>query len=410
MLTSRVDRCKPFDRRPHLEALALLALSCGNHPTSPRVVEPLPHAVLRSATPPIRTHTEAPVQKLSLNAGIAAIGGSGISHPVLPTTADEEAARVPIAVDVTTDRVEIDQCRDRPAGSVAAAAADEQLQTWNTGGSSDPSHISNRSGYHPGTRVLVDVTASGTSRKGHSRVLRIQADLRKRGYWRFRNCYEDLARDKKEPGGKTWLRATIGAKGSVLSVKLVRTDLLLPAIAQCHSRALRGLHVEPTGAKSLVEVQVSVWPGDVALLPLPNCAAKTSSVETTRFTAIVESIQPKVAECMQSARMRDPDLWGRLALSFVVGEDGRASALQESYSQFGDAVAIGCVREQLRSVELPRPNPTFLRLVASWRLHRPSVAQPPQATTDQPNQTKADPSIGSTSSELSTNAGSSEHE
>lgn len=372
-----------------------------------------PSFLTSTSTTRVRPHAEATRQELRSSPLAPAHQASQPDRPVITTTTDgssgqltpcttDEAVRIVTQTEVTTDQVRLADCRERPQGAVAAAAADELLQTWNTGGRSDPSHVSNRIGYHPGTRLRVDVSASATSKKSQSTASRIQAALRNRGYWPLRNCYEDLAREQKDPGGKTWLRATVGANGSFLSTRVLRTELLHRDIAQCQQRALRGLRVEPLGRKRLdVEVQVAVWPGDVPLLPLPNCVDRDASFDARKLTALVETLQSRVAECMQSARSRDPNLWGRLALSFVVGQNGRPSEIQESQSQFGDVATITCVSELLQSLELPRLSAPDRRLVAAWRLHRPSADPLPQPATHQPNQAKLDSSARTLSPELS---------
>ncbi|MCA9631440.1 MAG: hypothetical protein KC766_27470, partial [Myxococcales bacterium] len=45
----------------------------------------------------------------------------------------------------------------RLKGRIAAAGADEDLARWNLGGNADPEYPSNRAGFHPGARVVVDV-------------------------------------------------------------------------------------------------------------------------------------------------------------------------------------------------------------------------------------------------------------
>ncbi len=46
--------------------------------------------------------------------------------------------------------------RPRKSGRIQAAGEDEVLAQWNVGGTGDPAFVSNRSGYHPGARVIVD--------------------------------------------------------------------------------------------------------------------------------------------------------------------------------------------------------------------------------------------------------------
>ncbi|MGC4069331.1 MAG: hypothetical protein QM784_32715 [Polyangiaceae bacterium] len=274
--------------------------------------------------------------------------------------------------------------RERPEGLVAGAVADEVLQTWNFGGRSNPGYVSNRPSYHPGTRVIVDVVLRGASRfraqKGGTNVgVRVLAGLRNRGYWPFRNCFEQAAREQPDPGGKTELIATLAAQGNVVGVRLLRTHLKNRAIAQCIGRELRALRLDkPIGHRVDALITVSLWPGDLPLLPSPR-QAKPELRQPAKYVdwdRPLASLLSVFRECLVPARQRDPKLWGRLSIAFSVDGEGRASDFAESLSQFGDERAKNCVVSVLAELSWPRPR-SGSRLEFALRLSKPT----PLATT-----------------------------
>ncbi len=286
-------------------------------------------------------------------------------------------------VELTTESVEYEGVRNRPTGAVVAAAADEELQIWNVGGRGDSNYVSNRRGYHPGTRVRVDAKLRlGAkflrSKPGSAFAQRLLAGLRSQGYWPFRNCFEDIARTHRNPGGKTELRLTVDGSGFVSQSRLLKTDLKQRSIALCHAAEARRLRVEPSRLRRIdVDVTVAVWPGDVPLLSLPTAMVGNGREDLSLVTRSIRSIEPEILACMHAARQHDPRLWGRLSLSFVIDPAGHPSGLAESQSSFGAHEAIECVAERLQSLEFALPRLQGSRLTAAWRLHRPDELPPP---------------------------------
>jgi hypothetical protein len=293
-------------------------------------------------------------------------------------------------VEVTTEPVDFEGMRVRPTGSVAAAVADEELQIRNVGGRSDPSHVSNRPKYHPGTRVRVDATLRlGArflrSKPGVALARRVLADLRNQGYWPFRNCYEDAAREQPDPGGKAELRLILRSDGAVFLTRLLKTDVRNRSIAACFAEAARRLRLTPTRLRRVdVDVVVAVWPGDVALLPLPKPPAYPQAVDLQEMTRVVKSIEPDVVRCIQEARHVDPMLWGRLALAFAPDETGHPSSVREFQSQFGEPSAVACIVARMETLAFPISRQRPVRLTAAWLLHRPPPVEP---TSTQPSPT-----------------------
>jgi hypothetical protein len=330
-----------------------------------------------TAEPSSRTRVSPPPRTLSL------AGSDGIewhatssSEPSLPQ------------VDVTTEPISFEGMRERPTGTVAASVADEELQTRNVGGRSDPDYLSSRRNYHPGTRVRVDTTLrlstrSLRSKSGVALARRVLANLRNQGYWPFRNCFEDAARERPGPGGRARLRLTLGSDGAVLFARVLETQLKNRTVALCFAEAALRLRVEPTRLRRLeVDVVVGVWPGDVALLPLPRPPTDATIVDVREMTRIVETIEADVARCMQVARHNDAVLWGRLCLSYALDETGHPSDVREAESQFGDRNAVACIVERFEKLDFPAPKRGGVRLTAAWFLRRPPPAEPPVMQQD----------------------------
>jgi hypothetical protein len=282
---------------------------------------------------------------------------------------------------------------------VAAAVADEELQIWNYGGGSDPSHISNRQGYHPGTRVVVDATPRLGRRSRPSKAVtalsnRLVAGLRNRGYWVFRNCFENATRLRSDPGGKTFLRVTVAATGQVVASHLLRSTVREKAVGQCVAVAILSLRTDrPLGRAVEADVTVSTWPGDLPLLPLP--ADSDKSTKLAEFDSAAAAQFDTFSACFASARTRDRGLWGRLALGFSLNSLGQPVEIRETQSHFGNAETTACVAKALAMLNLP-PQPPGARFEVALRLDRPkedasteqkdspTAPAPPAATTVSP--------------------------
>lgn len=379
-------------RRRVSAALALVVMGChlASAPSllrgapDPQCGAPPGCAAMTSATPDVRASSGLGHSDSQLDAG------SRSGDPAVPKDLDASDARCTevapgarlASVEVTTERVVHDGERQRPTGAIAAAVADEELQTWNIGGRTDANHVSNRSGYHPGTRVRVDARPRLSakflrSRAGTALGQRVVATLRNRGYWPFRNCFEEFARVHPDRGGKTELQLSIDGGGSVRQARLLRTDVKQGSIAQCIAAAARRLRLEPSHFRRLdVDVTIALWPGDVPLLPL-EARTNANCKDIEPDSQSVHSIETDVVGCMQAAREKDPKLWGRLALAFTVDPGGHPADISEQYSTFGDADAVRCVVERLQTLAFAPRSPSCSRLIAAWRLQRPGPLNPP---------------------------------
>ena len=102
----------------------------------------------------------------------------------------------------------------RLATEMMTLARDEELFQWALGGSADPAHPSNRPGYHPATRVVVDVQLLSRAPKGANK--RLLAIARSTGYWPLRACFETAQRSTPKLERSARVRLTLGATGRVL--------------------------------------------------------------------------------------------------------------------------------------------------------------------------------------------------
>jgi hypothetical protein len=124
------------------------------------------------------------------------------------------------------------------------------------------------------------------------------------------------------------------------------------------------------------DVVVGTWAGDLPLLLLPT----VSTNEMSRYPKIDEALSRHVREfssCFAVARKEDPRLWGRLALSFSIDNDGKPRDVSEKQSHFGNTNAVDCVRSVLGSLILSEQRNTS-GLVLAFRLQRPTAVLAPE--------------------------------
>lgn len=322
-------------------------------------------------------------------------------------------------VELTLEAVVPEGTRQRPTGDVAGAVFDEALQTWNYGGRSDMSHISNRMGYHPGTRVVVDATprvqrAKARSKSGMKVATLIVAGLRNRGYWPFRNCFENETRNVTDPGGKTFLRVSLNGRGAVVSVRVIRSTLKTKTVSRCIANAMRSLRTDrPLGIRVDADVVVAVYPGDLPLLGLPVEPANPRAY-FPELDQILSNHLASFVPCFSVARKADSKLWGRLLLTFSVDNDGKPSEVRERESHFGDSQARECVSFTLGSLRLPISERSE-RLQLGFRLNRPP--EPTDVVNDRldpnladentvrtPRETETAPSVSESPTTVESNA------
>jgi hypothetical protein len=287
--------------------------------------------------------------------------------------------------------------RPRPMGEVLAAERDEELARWNTGGTGNPSFISNQAGYHPATRVRVDARALPRLMKQapldrrtgrRARVLSehsLVAETRKQGYWPFRLCFEDGLRSDRKIKGETIVRASVATTGSVSSSRLIRTRLTSKQTAECLVERVKKLELLPPPRRVDVELSIQLWPGD-ALLPSvgPPPGGEPEhpgSLDVSRVEPALEPLRAATRDCYSAALERDTKLWGRVELRFDLDSKGRLTRATENESRFPDPSVVGCLLDRARTLKFQPPKGGPLAFVWAARLGRlPAPAAPAPAS------------------------------
>jgi hypothetical protein len=258
---------------------------------------------------------------------------------------------------------------------VNASVHDEELARWNTGGTGDPSFVSNRPDFHPAPRVRVDtlVKRGRASRATRARVL---AEARSRGYWPFRLCHEAGLRSDPELSGETRIVFTLPRSGHARRPKLVASKLADRRVTACLVAAVDALRfVTPIPATLGVEIRIALWPGDSPLPSAPAPGASRPDLDVRAARSSLVAIEPRIADCFRAGRAHDPALWGRVALAIEVGADGAVTAVKESENQFPDPHVTRCVLGAVAAARFPAPPGGGLTLGAGVRLARPRAAE-----------------------------------
>lgn len=367
---------------PWLAWLMLGALSScwANPPATPQ-----PSAqrgfVPRLETPP-STHPESRATPRSSSAATSPT--SEEVAIVAPIEAPEESRQAPAASSVF--EVEPPYAPgERPAlptGLIAKSAAEEALVIWNAGGSSAPEHPSNRPGFHPAVRVVVDaIPLRRLPKKAKKETLltesRLVAQVRSLGYWPFRVCFEDvLRRNPENPGGETRVRVTVSSSGRISAVRLLRSELEDRTGGACLVNAARALKLSPAPVRRLdVDLLIRVWPGDLPVLG-PPATAKLTSSERGQVAVWTASRTPELKRCYEAGLRRDPLLWGRIELFVSVDADGRIQQVREGDTRFPDPEVIACLARELSAADpLAGPRPLHFALALRCGAPKPE-AQP----------------------------------
>ena len=253
-------------------------------------------------------------------------------------------------------------------GGINASLAAEELARWNMGGNGNAAYVSNRIGYHPGTRVIVDVEASGTSRTHASKTRVIRnylAEFRNLGYWPYRLCFESAAHENHSKGGDTWMQVLINKQGRVVVAKLRRTNVALPQIAACILNATRSIKLFRTpSTAAAITMRVRVYPGDAPLSVTEKSQAGKATVEGDHIRSALESVKNAVEQCVRDGIAQDPRLWGRLAMLLQFNELGQMVRSDEHDSHFPDSSVVKCVSLAFREMHLAGPNEPTAMIVA----------------------------------------------
>ena len=238
----------------------------------------------------------------------------------------------------------------RLATEMQTLGRDEELFQWALGGSSDAAHPSNRPGYHPATRVVVDVTLLSRAPLGSTkRLLRL---ARSKGYWPLRACFEDAQRRAPLTERAARVRLTLSGSGKVLGARSMG-----PApereYAACVLGKLRALDFTPGFTRKLdVEISVQQWPGHAPVPPRAPAEAERLRLPSEANAALA-GFAPAIGECYEAALEDDPKLWGRLVLRLKLGADGAIEDATPTETQFPNDQVIACARRAIIGARLP---------------------------------------------------------
>lgn len=293
----------------------------------------------------------------------------------LPATADVDRKPQSVEFEAVYPR----GARPRPKPLVIASQHDALLGKWNLGGGTGSAHATNDPNFHPAVRVFVRTRAlrplgnRGLTDRG------VQAQVRHRGYWPLRLCYEDALRAEPDARGEVVMRFSIGRNGRVTYVRPIRSGLSSGA-NRCVRRALYGVRFKPWPQRRVdVEFSVRLNPGDARVLPLPQSTARATPAERSVFQAA----QQWIAQCYRAGLARDPSLWGRLELELTLSPEGRVGAVREGSSRFADRAVVACARERLQKHVVANPAPSEPRqLTVAYRMGSPPVQDDSTQKTD----------------------------
>ncbi len=310
--------------------------------------------------------------------------GPGAESAPEPTRTPVESGNKPPTLVFTAETPHKLYERPRPEGKVAAAGHDERLARWNQGGTGDPSFVSNRSGYHPGARVVVDTKILNAKlpeyvpRSKRQSVLsqwRVTTITRKYGYWPFRICFEDGLRKDQALKGRTLIRMSIGRDRRIHGARLLETDFKnAPEVAKClvaRANDHRKLVYDPAPPRRLdVELSIKLWPGDArvpSLGPPDDTWENPGQLDRAAIDKNVAPALEHIRKCYAKGLHDDPQLWGRLAIRVDLDENGRVLGVSEHDSRFPDRRVSRCVVSAIRRVSFGPARAGKLSFVLGFR-------------------------------------------
>jgi len=250
-----------------------------------------------------------------------------------------------------------ERAKPRVSGSIEASVMNETLGRWNVGGCGEPTCKSNRPGFHPSTRVIVEThpISQRANRRDAGLLPKLQADFRNRGYWLYRNCFESTARDTESAGGDIWLRLQVSG-GSVHQSRILSTTIHQRSIASCVRDSTRMMRVSYLDKRaSIFVLRVRLFPGDVPLPPTARQATGVEQLNPIRFGTTIGPIRRAIEECALQGLQRDPALWGRISLRVQVRPNGRIGDVTEDDSHFPDRAVVECCRTAMFDKPLASP-------------------------------------------------------
>jgi len=235
---------------------------------------------------------------------------------------------------------------------------DQELLTWALGGSSDPDHPANRQGYHPATRVVINVSLLSRAPVGTTRHL--LANARRNGYWLMRACFESAERLHPARQREVRARLTLSSRGKVLAARLFeRSSTHEPAYTRCALQNLRRLNFDVELPRKIdVEVHVEQWRGDAPLPPRAPAAQGAVRLQPEVIAALQQTM-PALSDCYRSELAKDRGLWGRLALRVEIGSEGDTTRVEQVETRFPNEAVVECARRVLLGTRIPAAGASF---------------------------------------------------
>ena len=244
--------------RARLYGLGLWVMACrpaaAPMATPPVVVAPLPAPAVRAPTPSL---SNAPAPAPAPAADDATRAEPSATTALAPPVVEPPHVLIEPPYSALGHA--------RLATEMLTLGRDEELFQWALGGTADPEHPSNRPGYHPATRVVVDVQLLSRAPQGSTK--RLQRIARSTGYWPLRACFETAQRSVPKPERSARVRLTLGATGRVLGSRSLGP---MPErdYARCVLERLRRLDFTPGFTRKLdLEISVKQWPGHAPVPP-----------------------------------------------------------------------------------------------------------------------------------------------
>ncbi|MBK7582217.1 MAG: AgmX/PglI C-terminal domain-containing protein [Myxococcales bacterium] len=333
-------------------------------PSQAATPTPTASRAIAAAVEPAPAERDAPSAPSDAQPDVRADGDAGAGG----ATSDAQAKPAP-APWLVIETPYLAWARPRPKGSVAAGAHDEELARWNLGGTADPAFPSNRAGFHPGTRVKVDVRVTAghlqksapINRRTGKRIVVLSetsllARARKLGYWPYRLCFERaLQAGDKPKAGETVLRFDVDASGRIGPPRVIRSKLTPAEVVACIVDKTRDIELLPPPRRISAELSVQLWPGDALLPSLPGkpAAATDEELDSKALLRIVEAERDALANCYAEGLGRDLRLWGRVQLHIELSQSGKVTGARETESRFPDREVSRCLTGAVSQMRFP---------------------------------------------------------
>ena len=269
--------------------------------------------------------------------------------------------------------------RSAKSGTISSSVADEELARWNVGGNGTADYVSSRPGYHPGTRVIVDVTDTRAhGKKENSTERHYLAEFRNHGYWPYRLCFETALNETQSVGVDSILKVSVGRSGRVTYARMLKTTAKQPKLALCLVQATRSISVRLAKASvPSLTLRVRVHPGDAPLMPFGDGANSIAALTLSMASNQLE-VQSGVETCIREGVTKDSRLWGRLLVRLQLDAHGNVLRAVESYSHFPDRAVVECTLNAAKELMFPNvrhPSSMTFALRVGHMPEAPSTSQ-----------------------------------